>query len=89
MIVTANLVRVTNETPCRIQIDRMSEAMRSAEGAAESDRSAIVMKADVDTDCKLSANAGPYGGTRWLVMSAESDPLGSHWVCRVRRDPTA
>lgn len=78
---------VTNATPCRIQIDAMTEAMRAAEGASDSDRRAIVLGAAVDTDCKLSAETGPYGGSRWLVMSVERDPCGSYWQCRVRRDP--
>lgn len=77
------------ETPCRIQIDSMTESMRSAEGSADTDRRAIVLNASVTTDDKLSANAGAYAGSRWLVMSVERDPAASHWICRVRRDPTA
>jgi len=77
---------VTNATPCRIQIDAMTEAMRAAEGAADSDRRAIVLGAAVDTDCKLSAETGPYGGSWWLVMSIQSDPCGTYFECRCRRE---
>lgn len=83
---------VTNATPCRIQIDAMTEAMRAAEGAADQDRRAIVLAGDgvsFDTDAELSANSGPYAGSRWLVMSIDRDPAGSYFSCRVRRNPVA
>jgi hypothetical protein len=83
---------VVNATPCRIQIDAMTEAMRAAEGAADGDRRAIVLAGEglaLDTDAEVSADSGPYSGSRWLVMSIDRDPLGSYWQCRVRRNPVA
>jgi len=83
---------VTNATPCRIQIDAMTEAMRSAEGAADQDRRAIVLADDgiaFDTDAELSADGGPYAGSRWIVMSIDRDPAGAYFQCRVRRNPSA
>ncbi len=82
---------VSNDTPCRIQIDAMTEAMRSGEGAADQDRRAIVLATDgiaLNTDAKVSANSGPYAGSKWLVMTTERDPCGSYYSCRVRRDPS-
>ena len=83
---------VTNATPCRIQIDAMTEAMRAAEGAADEDRRAIVLAGDgiaMDTDSEVSADSGPYSNGKWLVMSIDRDPCGAYFQCRVRRNPTS
>jgi len=84
----------TTETtiPARVQVDNMTEAMRGAEGAADSDRRVVVLATDgvtLDTDSIVSADEGPYAGSRWLVMTIpERDPCGAYWSARVRRKPS-
>lgn len=78
----------TATVPCKIQIDSMTEAMGAQEGAADSDRRALVLAADgvtVGTDDSVEALEGPYTGSRYLVMSVSRDPVGSYFDCRVRR----
>lgn len=75
--------------PIRIQIDSMTESMRGQEGAADQDRRALIFSdMDFDTDAIVSADAGEYAGTAWLVMSIGRDPCASYWDCRVRRKPS-
>lgn len=74
--------------PCKVQVDRVTEAMRQAEGYRDKDVALLVLCAtlegDLDTDATLNVTAGPNAG-RWSVQSADKDTMGTHWLCRGRR----
>jgi len=71
------------------QVDAMTEAMRSEQGASDQDRRIIILStstaAPVDSDCEITVNAGPYAGVRFQVASIDRDPCGSYFSCRGRR----
>lgn len=74
--------------PCKVQVDRVTEAMRQAEGYRDKDVSLLVLcetlEGDLDTDATLNVTAGPNAG-RWSVQSADKDTMGTYWLCRGRR----
>lgn len=81
---------VVTYAPARVQVDNMTEAMRGAEGASDTDRRILVLATagiSVDTDAVLLVNEGPYAGSYWLVMAVTRDPCGAVFDCRARRRP--
>lgn len=74
--------------PCKAQVDRVTEAMRQAEGYRDKDVALLVLcetlAGELDTDATLNVTAGPNAG-RWSVQSAEKDTMGVYWLCRGRR----
>lgn len=74
--------------PCKVQVDRVTEAMRQAEGYRDKDVALLVLCAtlegDLDTDATLNVAAGPNAG-RWSVQSADKDTMGVYYLCRGRR----
>lgn len=79
---------VETETPARVQVDAMTEAMRGQDGAADSDRRILVLAPiTFDTDAVIAVNEGPYAGSRWLVMTTANDPCLSYTEARCRRRP--
>lgn len=74
--------------PCKVQVDRVTEAMRQAEGYRDKDVSLLVLcetlEGDLDTDATLNVTAGPNAG-RWSVQSVDKDTMGTYWLCRGRR----
>ena len=74
--------------PCKVQVDRVTEAMRQAEGYRDKDVALLVLcatlAAELDTDATLNVTAGPNAG-RWSVQSVDKDTMGVYWLCRGRR----
>ena len=74
--------------PCKVQVDRVTEAMRQAEGYRDKDVALLVLcatlAAELDTDATLNVTAGPNAG-RWSVQSVDKDTMGTHYICRGRR----
>lgn len=74
--------------PCKVQVDRVTEAMRQAEGYRDKDVALLVLCAtlegELDTDATLNVTDGP-NAARWSVQSADKDTMGTHWLCRGRR----
>lgn len=73
---------------CKVQVDRVTEAMRQADGYRDKDVALLVLCAtldgELDTDATVNVTAGPNAG-RWSVQSADKDTMGTHWLCRGRR----
>lgn len=73
--------------PCKVQVDRVTEAMRQAEGYRDKDVALLVLcetlAGELDTDATVNVTAGPNAG-RWSVQSADKDTMGTHWLCRGR-----
>ena len=71
------------DTPCKVQIDAATDAMRRAEGFAEGDCRLIILALglpEVTSDHEVSVS-----GVRYRLQSAERDPALSHWVARGRK----
>lgn len=71
----------------KVQIDAVTDAMRSAEGYVDGDVRILMLAHGLvapDTDCELSAN-----NTRWMVESVSIDPCGSYYELRGRRKLTS
>lgn len=74
--------------PCSAQVDSVTEAMRQAPGYTTKDVRLIVLQSGVtggqiDTDCKVTMNAGAYAGTTFKLSAPITvDPASSYWECR-------
>ena len=82
-----SMMRSEAEFDCLVQVDAATEKMINTEGYTASDRALYVLRSsfagDVDTDCEISVDEGPYAGTRWKVASPiDSDPGAAYWLCR-------
>lgn len=89
-----SMTRAQPETPCLVQVDSATEQMVNAEGYTASDRALYVLRSsfagDVDTDCEIAVDEGPYAGSIWKVASPiESDPAAAYWLCRGVRQKAA
>ena len=75
--------------PCQCQVDSVTESMRAEAGYRDKDVSLLVLcatlDADLDTDATVEVTAGPNAGV-WSVQSVGKDSMGTHWLCRGRRD---
>jgi len=73
-----------SDIPIRYQPDKVTEAMRQAEGFTDRDAAFLILQAGVEqfnTDAQLTAKQAPAEPERrWLVRSCETDPAGTHWV---------
>jgi hypothetical protein len=66
-------------SPMRYQPDRITEAMRQADGFTDKDAAFLILQAGVDepdTDCEMTA------GGRWAIKSVDADPANTHWIIR-------
>lgn len=74
---------------CKMQINNLDEAMRLAQGSADTDRRILVLQAStdavIDTDCELICDEGFYAGYRYQVASVNIDPVAARYSCRGRR----
>lgn len=74
--------------PCRVQFDRTTEAMRSAEGFLETDVRILVLAgtlgAELTTAATIVVTDGDWTGT-WSLLSCELDPARIGYECRGRR----
>jgi hypothetical protein len=71
------------DIPMKVQRDRVTEAMRRADGFTDKDVALIILTAplggiEITTD--MEATDGH--GARWKIGSADLDAAGSHWLCR-------
>lgn len=67
------------DAPMKYQPDRITEAMRQAEGFTDKDAAFIILQAGVapfDTDAEATM------GGRWAIKSVDADPASTHWVVR-------
>ena len=81
------MTRTREASPCKVQVDSVTERMIAAEGYTESDRALYVLRASYDgpfdTDSEVSVDSGPYAGTRWKVAAPiDGDPVAAYWRCR-------
>lgn len=77
---------VPSEVAVRVQIDRVTEAMRQAEGFLERDvRLLILGPTSLTTEPDVSVSAGPFAGQSYTIQTAGRDPLGFGWECRARQ----
>jgi len=76
------------EVPCRVQVDRVTEAMRLSDGYRDKDMRLIVLaeglSRPIDTNAKVEVTAGPHVGI-WSIASAALDPAGIAYDCLGRR----
>jgi len=73
------------EVACRVQVDRVTEAMRQAEGFLERDvRLLILGPTALTTEPDVSVSSGPFAGQSYSIQSVDRDPLGFGWECRAR-----
>ena len=67
-------------TPIRYQPDRITEAMRQAEGYTDKDAAFLILQSGVSpaptTDDEMTA------GGRWAIKSVDADPASTHWIVR-------
>ena len=71
--------------PCSVQVDRATEAMRSAADFLATDvRLLILGLAALDDTAKITIPAGVHAGT-WRLMSVERDPAAIGFDCRGRK----
>jgi hypothetical protein len=67
----------------KVQIDQATQAMRLADGFADTDQRMLVLahgEAAISTDCEIAS-----GSNRWMVESVSTDPCGSYYELRIRR----
>lgn len=67
------------DSPIRYQPDRITEAMRQAEGFTDKDAAFLILQAGVapfDTDAEATM------GGRWAIKSVDADPANTHWIVR-------
>lgn len=67
------------DSPIRYQPDRITEAMRQAEGFTDKDAAFIILQAGVaepNTDDEFTASG------RWAIKSVDADPANTHWIIR-------
>lgn len=67
-------------TPIRYQPDKITEAMRRAEGFTDKDAAFIILQSGV-SPAPTTADELTAGG-RWAVKSVDADPANTHWVVR-------
>lgn len=73
------------EVACRVQVDRVTEAMRQAEGFLEKDvRLLILGPTSLTTEPDVSVTDGPFAGQVYSIITVGRDPLGFGWECRGR-----
>lgn len=69
-----------SDSPIRYQPDRITQAMRQAEGYTDKDAAFLILQAGVaqepTTDDEFTA------GGRWAVKSVDADPANTHWIIR-------
>jgi len=77
------------ELDCMAQVDAATQAMRAEVGYVGTDISLLVLcstlDGQLDTDATIEVTAGPNAGS-YSVQSVSKDPMGSHFICRGRRD---
>jgi hypothetical protein len=74
------------DAPMKYQPDRITEAMRQANGFTDKDAAFLILQAGqapINDDCEFTAKASPIeAARRWAVKSNDSDPGGTHWIVR-------
>jgi hypothetical protein len=70
--------------PCKAQLDSATEAMRRAEGFAETDQRIIVLRGTLDIDPGTDDEIS-LAGRRWKIAGLAADPARTHWELRGRR----
>lgn len=77
---------VPSQVAVRVQVDRVTEAMRQAEGFLERDvRLLILGPVSLTTEPNVSVSAGPFAGQSFTIQTVGRDPLGFGWECRARQ----
>ena len=73
------------ELGCSAQVDRATEAMRSAADFLATDVRLLVLGLDaLDDTAKITIATGPHAGV-WRLMSVERDPAAIGFDCRGRK----
>lgn len=73
------------ETPCSVQVDKVTELMRRDPEYRDKDVRLIVINiANIDTDARIQIATGDHAGT-WMIQSVERDPAAIGFDCRGRR----
>ncbi len=74
-----------SEIAIRVQVDRVTEAMRQEEGFLERDVRLLILGPDtLTTDPDVSVAEGPFAGQSYSLQTVGRDPLGFGWECRAR-----
>lgn len=74
-----------SEVACRVQVDRVTEAMRQEDGFLERDVRLLILGPDnLTTDPDVSVTDGPFNGQSYSLQTVGRDPLGFGWECRAR-----
>ena len=69
-----------DDTPIKIQTDRVTDAMRQQSGYTDADVRVIILSAGVATVTNdMEATDGR--GDRWKLSVIGQDTAGSHWEC--------
>ncbi|MES2289301.1 MAG: hypothetical protein V4530_06135 [Pseudomonadota bacterium] len=79
---------VAQNVACRVQFDRVTDAMRSSDDFVDTDVRIIVL-ADgltrpIDQQARIIVASGPHAGT-WSIRSVDQDPAGIGFECRGRK----
>jgi hypothetical protein len=75
------------ERDCMIQVDSVTEAMRSQEGYTDRDVRLLVLSTTLagalDTSATVNVLEGPNPGA-YSLQTCVRDPMGVYWECRGR-----
>lgn len=78
---------VVVERDCMIQVDSVTEAMRSQEGYTDRDVRLLVLSSTLtgalDTSATVDVLEGPNPGA-YSLQTCVRDPMGVYWECRGR-----
>lgn len=78
---------VVVERDCMIQVDSVTEAMRSQEGYTDRDVRLLVLSTTLvgllDTSATVNVLEGPNPGS-YSLQTCVRDPMGVYWECRGR-----
>lgn len=82
-----DVVETTTDVPCKLQVDRVTEASRSNPAFTNAEVRILVLAAPlgavtVTSDDRITATAGPYAGVTWKLNSPIGrDPAGIGYDC--------
>lgn len=78
---------VVVERDCKVQVESVTEAMRSQEGYTDRDvrllTLASTLSGALDTSATITVLAGPNPGT-YSLQTCSRDPMGAYWESRAR-----
>lgn len=69
-------------TPCRVQVDSATEAMRGDAGYSDRDVSILILQGGLVGPAPTTDDQVTAKGVRWALASVIEDPASTYWLCR-------